>query len=71
MRFTKAMVGNNIELQLHRDPNEPESTPTVVMGVIMRVRNRIATVTYQVPWHPLEHGYVTYLDGTETHFRLT
>jgi extradiol dioxygenase family protein len=68
MRFTRSMVGHNITLHLERDRNEPGSGPVDVHGVIARVRNRIATVTYQVPWHRLENGYVTYLDGSESTF---
>jgi len=70
MRFTKAMIGRTIHLHLERDKDEPESRPSNVDGIITRVKNRIATVTYQVPWHRLESGYVTYLDGSESNFTI-
>lgn len=67
MRYTKSMIGKEVAIILEQNRNEPDNAPVATRGTIERVARHIATVRYQVPWHPLTEGYVTYLDGTESY----
>ena len=66
MRYTQKMIGHDVVIELRRDRQDPHSQHIAVRGTIEHIKRGIATVRYQVPWHPLKGAYVTYLDGSET-----